>query len=1201
MIVAKQRTSSSVSPSTALGSRGKNLTSNNENDQARYVSEGIEWPFTLEHYGSDVFDRLARPECRHDPRLIRFNPMNGSLSVASSEMIVIYLTSHDILDYDLLSDFFLTFRLFMTSHLLLELLIGRMTWALIHQASPENDNAQSEIGRDVSVRTFVMLRHWILNFFPDDFVPSYALRVSFANYINALHSWDLTKSNQGFMHILSQLKKAWMSSCGLYWDVEQGSDTDFNNSTTSSLPPNPASPSSSTSHVVPVNPGGHVGSNSITFQRLDNRYASLLSFYQLPIKPVLSNSEIAGDHPIDQNHLVSMMGRLIKGGISLSTDVEIREIQPPTPVQQMSPAIPLSLDPGHKVPRRNQQNSIKTMVDSWKRELGLHKDKAISRFFSKIVNISESKKLDESKAVASATMGVTGSSMGIREIEHGKVRIDILSARVIEELDNILKLQEISALSTPISTSSSHHHRVSSGSATTSVELVNFQNLTLDSETNDTSFMLSEQQPLRKVSQDFKKNVDHFFKHRSLSKVFSGTEQVDSSPKAAKRVSLIDNMNMRIRIIGSPEKIKHKNQHSNDTDDSSSSVVMNFNDPLLRPSSASSISSLSSSINQQWESQSEVSARSPQASITNIPSMLSMRSYDSYDSQFSATRDAINSPTNDQETSPGLGLRRMKNLQNLRTELEVPSVNRGSDLSSMFSNEGGAIRVSVTVPHISVIKPRLMRQQQIFRPAHRHSSLQTFGTRSEIDYSDVDKNLERLAKIPDDETPDDAIEVALRKLEGTYVKPEKSTLATPGLRTLISSGQANVSPASARRSVSSPHIFDRYKQRTGSNDTSLYNGAFETPTKKAIAVTSADDNSNDDKHAGQMKRKNRPTLSIRVVTPSNNERASNPQPEPITAKGIQRLPQDPLSVASSVPHGNHTPFILNFTSEQLTEQFTLIERDALAEIDWKELIELKWSQKLNPIQSWLGYLVERNASGVEVVITRFNLMVNWVKSEILLTRLLKERVLAISRFIHIAHHARRLQNYSTMMQIVLALSSALIKQLRRTWEKVPQADADLLENLEKVVSPFRNFQQLRVEFNSLDTSIGCIPFLGIYLSDLTFNAERPAFVSSEQGPKGSNKPGNNNNGGFSSSKTTSPSTPGFDHLDESNNDEETIVNFDRFRMSASVVKSLIQCIEWSSNYNFKADQDLLAKCLYIQSLTDEEMNLCHQYLDEEER
>lgn len=1177
MIVAKQRTSPSVSSSTAY--RGKTQFNNNGNDPARYSTCGVQWPFILEHYSSDLFDKLALPESRHDSRLFRLNPINSSLSVASSEMIVIYLTSHDILDYDLLSDFFLTFRLFITSHSLLELLIGRLTWAVIRQNAGAQDSKQSEIGRDVCVRTFVMLRHWILNFFPDDFVPSYALRVSFANYVNALYSWNLAQNNQAFLQILNHLKKAWVRSCGLYWDVEPGSDTDNNSSTTSMINLVSHSP---TSHTVPVFPGGEVVFRNIEYQRPKNRYTSLLSFYQLPIKPVLSNSEIAADLPIDQNHLVSMMGRLIKGGISLSTDVEVRNIQPPTPVQQMAPALPLSLDPGLKVPKRNQQKSIKTMVDGWKRELGLHKDKAISRFFSKIVSVSENKKLNDNKAASS----LTGSSVGARESEYGKVRIDILSARVIEELDNILKLQEMSALSTPISASSSHHRRVSSGSTAASEDPVNFQNLTLDSQTNDTSFESLEQQHTYDVSQGLEESIKNYCTNDSLSKVFADVSQHNMPPKLAKRVSLIDSMNMRTRIISSPRKIKHNSYDLNNIClSNSTSVSLNLNENMIRPS----LSLSSGSNNQQWDSQSELSTRSPQANISSTPSMLSVRSFDSYDSMLSTTQDDFNPPTNDQEVSPGLGLRRMKNLQNLRNGVEASPINRDSDMSSIFSTSGAAVRVSVTASHISINNPRRRMQQQILRPAFRHSSLQNFGSKSMIDYSDVDKNLERLAKIPDEETPDDAIEVALSKLEGTYVKPEKQADTNAELLSPISTSQTRMSVASTRRSVSSPHIINTYKQKTESNDSSLYNVAFETAIDKAPAAISAN---SDDTKISPISRKKRPPLSIRVVTPSNNVRTSNLPPEPVTAKGIQRPPHDPLSVASSVPHGNHTPFILNFTSEQLTEQFTLIERDALAEIDWKELIELKWSQKLNPIQSWLGYLVERNSSGVEVVITRFNLMVNWVKSEILLTQLLKERVLAISRFIHVAHQARRLQNYSTMMQIVLALSSASMKQLRKTWEKVPLTDIELLENLEKVVSPFRNFQHLRVEFNSLDTSIGCIPFLGIYLSDLTFNAERPAFVSREQGPKDVSSNAND---------TTSGKATSGKGIDAIESKEETLVNFDRFRMSASVVKSLIQCIEWSSNYKFNADQDLLAKCLYIQSLTEEEMKLCYQYLDEEER
>lgn len=47
--------------------------------------------------------------------------------------------------------------------------------------------------------------------------------------------------------------------------------------------------------------------------------------------------------------------------------------------------------------------------------------------------------------------------------------------------------------------------------------------------------------------------------------------------------------------------------------------------------------------------------------------------------------------------------------------------------------------------------------------------------------------------------------------------------------------------------------------------------------------------------------------------------------------------EDPLSISATVPNGNHAPFILHYGSRVLTEQLTLVERDALAEVDWKEL------------------------------------------------------------------------------------------------------------------------------------------------------------------------------------------------------------------------------------------------------------------------
>ncbi|ODQ63625.1 ras GEF [Nadsonia fulvescens var. elongata DSM 6958] len=291
---------------------------------------------------------------------------------------------------------------------------------------------------------------------------------------------------------------------------------------------------------------------------------------------------------------------------------------------------------------------------------------------------------------------------------------------------------------------------------------------------------------------------------------------------------------------------------------------------------------------------------------------------------------------------------------------------------------------------------------------------------------------------------------------------------------------------------------------------------------------------------------------------------------------------------------------------------TLIERDALAEVDWKELIELRWDQKFDPIQSWLSFLINHRIRGIELVISRFNLMVNWVISEILLTRSQADRERVISKFIHVAARARQYQNFATMMQIVLALSSGKIQCLSRTWKQVSRENMTLLTELERLVIPFKNFQNLRAELNALNPAVGCIPFVGLYLSDLTFNAERPSHVTrTDKGKKPhtetaktsmsfttrnsetarSSSVSSARSADSTSTTTSIPSTASEESLAST-----TLINFDRFRTSASIVRSLIQCIEWSKHYTFEPNDDIVAKCLYICSLTSDEMEKCHEYL-----
>ncbi|KAF1930348.1 ras GEF [Didymella exigua CBS 183.55] len=249
----------------------------------------------------------------------------------------------------------------------------------------------------------------------------------------------------------------------------------------------------------------------------------------------------------------------------------------------------------------------------------------------------------------------------------------------------------------------------------------------------------------------------------------------------------------------------------------------------------------------------------------------------------------------------------------------------------------------------------------------------------------------------------------------------------------------------------------------------------------------------------------------------------------------------------------HLPFVMAYDAELLAQQFTVVEKDALDEIDWKELIELRWKQSSPQIRDWVHYLRTQEARGVDVVIARFNLVVKWVVSECVLTEDMEERARCIVQFIHIASHARRLRNYATMYQIAIALISNDLSRLHKTWSLVPLAEKQTMKELEALVQPLRNFHNLRLEMETATVEDGCIPFIGIYTRDLIYNAQKPAFI------------------------------------DAVPVDGERLVNFERHHTAATIVKNLLRLLEASSKYNFRVDPDLISRCLWLAALSDDEL------------
>ncbi|KAF2640288.1 hypothetical protein P280DRAFT_32357 [Massarina eburnea CBS 473.64] len=290
-----------------------------------------------------------------------------------------------------------------------------------------------------------------------------------------------------------------------------------------------------------------------------------------------------------------------------------------------------------------------------------------------------------------------------------------------------------------------------------------------------------------------------------------------------------------------------------------------------------------------------------------------------------------------------------------------------------------------------------------------------------------------------------------------------------------------------------------------------------------------------------------PTPGLTPTSRLTNKPFGHTRPPSEPAIELRNLKKNAISTPA------HLPFILAYDSELLAQQFTIVEKDALDEIDWRELIELRWKQSSPQIRDWVQYLRTQEARGVDVVIARFNLVVKWAVSQCILTENIEERARCIIKLIHIASHARRLRNYATMYQLTIALLSNDVSRLRKTWSLVPSMETNTMRELEALVQPLRNFHNLRVEMETATGEEGCIPFIGIYTRDLIYNSQKTAF------------------------------------LDAPPVDGERLVNFERHQSAATIVKSLLRLLEASSRYNFQAEPSVISKCLWLAALSDEDI------------
>ncbi|KAI8634655.1 ras GEF [Xylariaceae sp. FL1651] len=186
---------------------------------------------------------------------------------------------------------------------------------------------------------------------------------------------------------------------------------------------------------------------------------------------------------------------------------------------------------------------------------------------------------------------------------------------------------------------------------------------------------------------------------------------------------------------------------------------------------------------------------------------------------------------------------------------------------------------------------------------------------------------------------------------------------------------------------------------------------------------------------------------------------ANNIPQPIMPKNMKKLK------------------FLDIDVTEFARQLTIIESKLYARIKPTECLNKTWQKKVSDGEP-------EPAPNVKALILHSNQMTNWVAEMILAQMDVKKRVVVIKHFVSVADKCRGLNNFSTLTSIISALGTAPIARLKRTWDQVPARTQTVLESMRRLMASTKNFGEYRESLHAANPP--CIPFFGVYLTDLTF-------------------------------------------------------------------------------------------------------------------